>query len=611
MSTLNPFTRRRLSNLPKTAAVWECDRRTIPSDLLSLEGKDASGKPVQGDCILWVDGTQGEVRALSMVPSGTGHEAVVRSLLEAMESPQGGCDPSRPGKIVVSDREIQFFLRGALQELDITVDHVPSLPVIDTIFEGLMQQSGGENGMICPPPYLSPLMDASSALWDVAPWQVISEQQIISVAINRWAVDTLYVSVLGMAGMEYGLLMYRSLESLRQFRRQALSPDLSTKEMQQAFLTQDCLYLNYEDPDEMPGVNLEDWADVVGGDVPSVYPEFGSIHPLEGFRADLAAEEAATAIVAITALERFFKKNLPRFSHGKTPSLKNSYRIPNPEPGGAPATVSITVQTLPKVSKELEKETDAALAAETPLPLAQLSERLLGEGGLPPGLLPEDLLRDGLLPEGLLPEDLLPEEFLPVFVKQDPLPLLDDYVPAKSLISMHLTPPGLLHIMRRDPMVYSELLTPLVKDLEHLDGQGDGEGRTMPLLLIQTSRPKAKTLVEQIKRNQGIQALCFNSGQDPFGGRYKVAVVKAGDQSLHLITDFDLSYPVDAANLLNWENWQQESNGLCAIAIASGVTGKTTRGKPRPQDFVGFFETRVKTPDELGLSPLQLTYTGD
>jgi hypothetical protein len=597
VSTLNPFTRRRLSSLPKTAAVWECDRRTIPSDLLSLEGKDASGKPVQGDCILWVDGTQGEVRALNMVPSGTGHEAVVRSLLEAMESPQGGCDPSRPGKIVVSDREIQFFLRGALQELDITVDHVPSLPVIDTIFEGLMQQSRGENGMICPPPYLSPLMDASSALWEVAPWQVMSEQQIISVAINRWAVDTLYVSVLGMAGMEYGLLMYRSLESLRQFRRQALSPDLSPKEMQQAFLTQDCLYLNYEDPDEMPGVNLDDWADAVGGEVPSVYPEFGSIHPLEGCRADLAAEEAATAIVAITALERFFKKNLPQFSRGKTPSLKNSYRIPNPEPGGTPATVSITVQTLPKVSKELVKETDEALAAETPLPLAQLSERLLGEGGLPPGMLPEDLLRDGLLPEDLLS----------MFAQQEPPPLLDDYVPENSLISIQLAPPGLLYLLRRDPMVYSQLLTPLAKDLKELEGQGP----TMPMLVIQTSRPKAKTLIDQIKQAQGIQALCFNPGQDPAGGRYQVAVVQSGDGSLHLIADFDLSHPVDAANVLKWENWQQGSNGICGISIASGVTGKTTRGKPRSQDFVGFFETRVKTPDELGLSPLQLTYTGD
>lgn len=582
MSTLNPFTRRRLSNLPKTAAVWECDRRTIPSNLLALEGKDASGNLIQGDCILWVDGTRGEVRALSMVPSGTGHEAVVRSLLEAMETPQGGCDPSRPGKIVVSDREIQFFLRGALQELDITVDHVPSLPVIDTIFESLMQQSGGENAMICPPPYLSPLMDASSALWAVAPWQVMSEQQIISVAINRWAVDTLYVSVLGMAGMEYGLLMYRSLESLRQFRRQVLSPDLSPKEMQQAFLTQDCLYLNYEDPEDMPGgnLNLDDWQDMAGIDASSVYPEFGSIHPLEGCRADLAGEEAATAIVAITALERFFKKNLSQFSFGETPRLKNTYRIPNPEPEGHPATVSVTVQTLPKVSKELLKETDEALAAKTPLPLAQLSERLLEEEGL----------------SGLQPA------LSPVFTQ--PLPLRNDYVPEKSLISIYLPPPGLLELLRRDPMIYSELLMPLTQGLEALDSPG----QTIPVLLIQTSRPKAKVLVEQIQRNRGIQALCFNSGQDAFGGRYKVAVVKAGDQSLHLITDFDLSHPVDASNLLKWENYQQGAKGVCGIAIASGVTGKTTRGKPRPQDFVGFFETRVKTPDELGLHPLQLTY---
>jgi hypothetical protein len=42
--------------------------------------------------------------------------------------------PARPQRIVVRDREIQFYLRGALQGLDIAIDYAPELPLIDRMF---------------------------------------------------------------------------------------------------------------------------------------------------------------------------------------------------------------------------------------------------------------------------------------------------------------------------------------------------------------------------------------------------------------------------------------------------------------------------------------------
>ncbi|NJM95985.1 MAG: hypothetical protein HC800_01100 [Phormidesmis sp. RL_2_1] len=117
MHQLSPFTCRRLSQLPRLTSVWECDRRPLPAAGYGLtKGADkASGGELadmpQGDCIMWVDSLQGVVRGLSVVPSETGNEAIVRTLLQAIETPQGGSgvEPARPRKVVVRDREIQFF----------------------------------------------------------------------------------------------------------------------------------------------------------------------------------------------------------------------------------------------------------------------------------------------------------------------------------------------------------------------------------------------------------------------------------------------------------------------------------------------------------------------
>ena len=80
MHQLSPFTCRRLSQLPRLTSVWECDRRPLPATGTAL---DQGADPVEGDCILWVDSLQGIVRGLNVVPKETGHEAIVRTLLQA------------------------------------------------------------------------------------------------------------------------------------------------------------------------------------------------------------------------------------------------------------------------------------------------------------------------------------------------------------------------------------------------------------------------------------------------------------------------------------------------------------------------------------------------
>jgi hypothetical protein len=99
-----------LKKLTQIPSIWEGDRRPLSSSQTQPRDSEES----KGECILWVDGSQGIVRGMDMVSPDLGPEAIVRTLMRAMEHPQSPAKPARPQRIVVKDREIQFYLRGVL-----------------------------------------------------------------------------------------------------------------------------------------------------------------------------------------------------------------------------------------------------------------------------------------------------------------------------------------------------------------------------------------------------------------------------------------------------------------------------------------------------------------
>ncbi|MGB7085567.1 MAG: hypothetical protein WBD47_08435, partial [Phormidesmis sp.] len=410
MHQLSPFTCRRLSQLPRLTSAWECDRRPLSAANHALID---SAESAQGDCIMWVDGLQGVVRGLSVVPQETGHEAIVRALLQAIETPQGGVEPARPRKVVVCDREIQFFLRGALQDLDIPVEYSATLPMIDEVFEKL--QAAEVPAVRLPAAFEETLLQKATLLWQDAPWDYLSEQEILAIELNCWEIQTLYLSVLGLAGMEYGLLFYRDLASLQQFRHKLLNSEDFSDGMQQAFLEQNCLFINFN-PNEDVIPLPSSYSPLQGVDSAAVEYEFGSLHPLEGLRAQLADEEAASLIVALEALHRFFKKHDLSVDDFALQPITSRFRIPNPAKDAAaisqksaaekstaqkghlkksspttgnapksgassdePETITVKISTLPEVSALFLEET---LSTVPPLDSAPLIDDSVPEGSL-------------------------------------------------------------------------------------------------------------------------------------------------------------------------------------------------------------------------------------
>jgi hypothetical protein len=541
MTALNLSTRRRLKQLPQIASVWEGDRRPLVSGLPpTTDWADTGADPQpNGECILWVDGSQGMVRAMDVVTPDTGPEAVVRTLLRAMEYPHNPNSPARPQKIVVSDRELLFFLRGVLQDLDIVLDYVPSLPLIDEIFRGFQEAVSSRPPQL-PPQYAEALAAKAIAIWHDAPWDVLADHQILAIEINRWDLNTLYASVMGMLGMEFGVLFYRSLDSLQRFRQRVLAND-SLEAMEEAFLGQDCLFVTFEsDRDD------DHDADLSTLPIEAIEPVFGNLHPLEGLRSFLYDEEAAALLVSLEALHRFLRQHHSRFEAAAFPALSGRYRIPlSDEETDKTVQVSVKISTMPDLAAELLAMADAEETPDTSAPIVR-----------------------------------------------------DDLVPAKSFLSLGVVPWEMLDMLRSGTEHHP---------LQNVKVAGDG----FPVVMIQTSRPKAKTLIADLKAAGGLQAICFNPGANPLGDeRYDLGLFQTGNGDLHLFGEFGDDDPAHIAARKKWDQRCKKTNGCCGLIIATGLTG-ASRGNPQFKDMVALFEARSLTSKELDLGTLQLHLAAD
>jgi hypothetical protein len=335
---LSSATVRRLKRLPQVPNVWEGAKIYLPGQLAS-ESRN-SGQQM----IIWMDGSEGIARSLGSSDESSGNEVMVRSLLRAIEYPQGPYPQVRPKKVLVADREELFYLRGVLNELDIEVEYVPELPTIQHLLERFIDIQSQSEGQL-PAAYVDLLETAAHTIWKAAPWKTLGDYQILEIEINRWDVDRFYACVMGMMGQEYGVLLYRSMESVSQFRRAAAAPE-ELDDMEQAFLAQDCIYLAFDV--EEPSIPLLGQLKVVN---PYDFT-YGSIHPLEGMRSELDAEEALATYVALIALQKFFTALKKKITLDAPLQRKIKISLP-PELETPDLEIEVVVSTMPEFSEQL------------------------------------------------------------------------------------------------------------------------------------------------------------------------------------------------------------------------------------------------------------------
>lgn len=538
MTTLPPTTRSRLQKIPSANVVWEGDRRSLGSMASHLDGV----KETEDQCIIWVDGSEGAVRAMDVVADNMGMEAVVRTLLRAIESPHHPTQPCRPQKIVVRDRQIQFFLRGVLQDLDINVEYAPQLPLIDRLFEGFAIMEEDQPSPL-PPVYQEAIDLVAGKIWEYAPWELLADSDILQVELKNCEIERVYICIMGMMSAEYGVLIYRSLDSLKQFRQAALSDLQSSGELEKAFLAQDCWFLNYEEMETEDNPHPNDQEKAV------VEAFFGSLHPFEGMRHFLDEEETRIVYATLESIQRFCSTN-PLNEPQRTilaqepiKAISKSYKITLPGEEDQKQTITTKVSTLPELSAELLE---------------------LGESD----------------------RSNFPQEV--------DLPIQEDLIPDGALISLASVSKELIKQLQHQTKTYCQ------------SGKIATKVAEIPTIFIQTTRPKANHLITRIKDAGGLKAVCFNPGHDPFNGEvYDLGMLQTGDEELYIFAEYSQDVPSQAKALKKWHQRCNKTKGYCGVVIAMGATG-SNRGNPQAKDMLALFEVKSINGADLGMGVLKL-----
>ena len=555
MTPLNRHTCRRLKKLRQTPTVWEGDRYPLQQAIAS---ESPFGPEQVSDCVLWVDGSNASIRAMEMVNSEVGHEAVVRVLLRAMEAPSSNAEPTCPQRILVRSRELQFFLRGVLQDLDITVEYAEDLPIVDEILHSLESYLDSKHPHL-PPTYAEPLMDTAMQIWHDAPWAYLDEEKIIAVHLhdpeNDPDVETLYLSFLGMLGVEFGVLMYRSQESLKTFRQRVLAlSDSSPELLEEAFLQQDCLFLTFETSPHLSAPSqssLQPYSVALQPgetlDQSDVSPEFGNLHPLEGMRPNLYEEEAQVLLVALNALHRFFQTYQETLKKEEFPEITAQYHIDSPDEGRSGA-IEVQIATMPQLARELGSMVVSEAAGAEPQ----------GE----PTIFSMPILSTEMVPSGTLSQI--------------------GYLPWEMLVTL-----------RASTKMHQAASNPYPTD-------ADG----FPIVLLQTSRPKAMKLMDAVQDSGGLNGIGFTAETDTFNpGSYDLGLLQTRDGMFHVFGEYE--GPTHARARQKWDERCRMTQGCCGLIIAKGVTG-AARGNPSLKDMLALFEVRSLLPKDLGFSALRL-----
>lgn len=544
MSFLSPTTVRRLASLPKDQGVWEGDRRPLPA-LFHGRGEGDHAEETT-EWVLWVDDEK-VIRAMDIIPASAGPEVLVRTLIKAIEYPQGPASPVCPRRVYVRDREAQFFLRGALQELEIEVHYSAQLPLTNEIVQS-MEVMSSTYGSALSPSFQNALDKMADRVWKRSPWQELADHHVLEVSLTPIGTknpsETYYLCCLGQMGLEFGLLLYRSLEALQTFRQSAVEHhDDSDEDLESIFLSQDCIFLNYEL--DMP---------VLDPSQPLKFSSInvGTIHPLEGLRPFLEEEEAMALMIGVEGFLRFHQRHRKQFLQSDFPAIKGNYTVqPILEKSGQ-ITTKVSIKSLPEISLELlnlgaDLATSDLLDAET---------------------------------------DLNSEDFLDLLAPQ----LDHDLIPDQALVSIGVMPWDLFEMMHHKA--------------DEIDITPAGDG--LPLVMVQTSRPKAKKIQGLLEDAGGLATIGFLKGVDNYAEQgFDIGVLRTQDGVFHIFGEYEDNDPVHVRAREKWESRVEATQGHCALVLTSGITGGA-RGNPRPRDILAILGARNLSDVVSGVHPLQL-----
>ena len=412
------------------------------------------------------------------------------------------------------------------------IEYSPHLPLIDRLFESFAETEADRPSALSKV-YQQALEDAARKIWDIAPWELLADSDILRVELKNCPIDEVYLCIMGMMSAEYGVLLYRSLDSLKQFRAAALGTDRSPAELEQAFLAQDCWFLNYEVDSEAKSIENR-----------QIESFFGSLHPFEGMRPFLDEEEAKIIYAVLNGLARFCDRHQTALTEEPIEAISQSYRINLAFIDDKKQTISTKVSTLPQLTEELLD---------------------IGKSSYP---------------------DFLDGEI--------DIPIREDFVPDGSLVILTAISLETIEQVKQQQKTYHQFLNNLPQRSE------------LPAIFIQTTRPKAKQLIDRIQDAGGLKSICFNPGENQFTGEcFNLGMLQTGDEELHIFAEYSQEDPEHIEIVEDWHQICELSHGNCLLIVAMGSTGNN-RGNPQVKDILGCFEVKSIDGSDIGMGVLEL-----
>ena len=177
-------------------------------------------------------------------------------------------------------------------------------------------------------------------------------------------------------------------------------------------------------------------------------------------------------------------------------------------------------------------------------------------------------------------------------------PLRGDLLPENSIVMLGSIPWEMYEILKKSARTMPASTSPK-------------KSANLPVVIIQTSRPKAKVMIEQITKSGGLTGLCFTMGFDQWRSKeFQLGVVQLGNGENQVFREYDI---YDSAERKVYthirQKWDQEAiktEKICGVLICQGVTGKNRGQPPELKDILMLIELPFMDSKDLLSRSLEL-----
>jgi hypothetical protein len=292
--------RRSPGDLPQRAEIWHVMIQQLRVWITPPD--EVPSRPV---LVMILNLESGMIQNMEVAPEYPTSEQLLKILLQTMQKPpkESRQTPHRPQHIFVEDVDLVAALAPELEKIGVEIEQHPRFEGMDDIIVDLETslRGGPEHpGLLSvegvTPELVAGLFSAAAEFYRAAPWVHLTDQQALAIRLFPEQ-QARFALVMGNAGVEYGLAMYRRWEDIERMYSFADDPlELLPADGGNSFFFDDISHVPFDDLEACEQYGWE----VVN---PQAYP-IPVIYTPEGeakrpSRADLLWYEAALHAIPI------------------------------------------------------------------------------------------------------------------------------------------------------------------------------------------------------------------------------------------------------------------------------------------------------------------------